>query len=131
TVLFSTELEARDWEGLGSGVASLHRLKGFADRITQHPFRAEDDDDDYNLGTTEESHGHHEDMQLRSERRKWNTEKKDSHLSSDTSLIYREDDSMIATFRDLHHCPDFAVCILQKQEDVNRFLDYLDGKKIP
>ncbi|KAF7694340.1 hypothetical protein HF521_008093 [Silurus meridionalis] len=66
------ELDERDWEYLGSDVASLHRLKGLANRFKHQPIRVQHD---YKLRTPRESDGYYEALQRHS---KWNNRNKGS-----------------------------------------------------
>ncbi|XP_076866489.1 uncharacterized protein LOC143517645 isoform X2 [Brachyhypopomus gauderio] len=104
------ELDERDWEDLGSDLASLHRLKGLAQHITHHPITAEGGD-----------HRH--------EVHRWKEKIRDSGLARDTSLKCSDELMKMETFTHLQQCSDFAVCILHKQQDLNNFLKNIEGQK--
>ncbi|XP_047670481.1 uncharacterized protein LOC125141367 isoform X1 [Tachysurus fulvidraco] len=116
------ELEEQDWEYLGSDVVSLHRLKGLAHRFQHQTVKVQHD---HRLRTPRDSPGHYENFKAINE---WN--KGTIKYSKTTNHSSLEWNSMAkAIFADLKNCLDIAKCILQKQQELNMFLETIEKKK--
>ncbi|XP_070994381.1 multifunctional-autoprocessing repeats-in-toxin-like [Oncorhynchus clarkii lewisi] len=96
------ELEDKDWDELRSDVAALHRLKGLPDQMTRRTTGAD----------TREITMH----RTRTKR-------------FSKSRAYVEKKPM-ALFDGLRGCDNFTTCVIQMDQDFERFLEEIDRQKI-
>ncbi|XP_055744646.1 uncharacterized protein LOC129827645 isoform X1 [Salvelinus fontinalis] len=96
------ELEDKDWDELRSDVAALHRLKGLPDQMTRRTTGAD----------TREiiMHG------TRTKR-----------FSNYRAYVEKKP---MALFDGLRGCDNFTTCVIQMDQDFERFLEEIDGQKI-
>ncbi|XP_036826085.1 uncharacterized protein LOC110504299 isoform X4 [Oncorhynchus mykiss] len=96
------ELEDKDWDELRSDVAALHRLKGLPDQMTRRTTGAD---------TREITmHG------TRTKR-----------FSNYRAYVEKRP---MALFDGLRGCDNFTTCVIQMDQDLERFLEEIDGQKI-